>query len=161
MTMEFVSQNNWKFFNVFSFILKPWAENTLHSTVLAPPLERDRYTWAKRNVDFDIWSYPNPEFNPQDPITIQLAGEKLLQEKLDAKKVDQDSVRIMWRFCYLYTANIVFIYLVFPEWLVYILPIFSGNQRLWWMIRLCISGAARQKLSWKNEDLNRVINWRD
>ena len=95
MTMEFVSQNNWKLFNVFSFILKPWAENTLHSTVLAPPLERDRYTWAKRNVDFDIWSYPNPEFNPQDPITIQLAGEKLLQEKLDAKKVDQDSVRIM------------------------------------------------------------------
>ena len=95
MTMELVSQNNWKFFNVFSCVLKPWAVNTLHSTVLAPPLERDRYTWAKRNVDFDIWSYPNPEFNPQDPITIQLAGQKLLQEKLDTKKVDQDSVRIM------------------------------------------------------------------
>ena len=76
---------------VFSY-LKPWTENTLHSTVLVPPLERDRYTWGDRGVDFDVWSYPNTVFNPQDPISIQLAGEKLRQEKVKAKKAENELV---------------------------------------------------------------------
>ena len=113
--MKLVSQNDSEHYLILILIFKPWAENTLHSTVLAPPLERDRYTWDKRNIDFDIWSYPNPEFNPHDPITIQLAGQKLLQEKLDAKKADKDSVRVICRFHYLSAINIVFIDLVFLE----------------------------------------------
>ncbi|XP_063952895.1 uncharacterized protein LOC129255695 [Lytechinus pictus] len=72
-----------------------WIENVLHANVLKPTLEyRNRYEWAQRDQDMNLWRKPLPGgFQPVPPITIHLAGDTLKGEKQAVKNTEQD----VWR----------------------------------------------------------------
>lgn len=53
---------------------KPWSENSLHSNILKPTLDRDTFKWDKHREDFDIWRKPKPDNLFNIPVTIFEAG---------------------------------------------------------------------------------------
>ncbi len=73
-----------------TYMFQPWEENTLHTNVLKPTLQREQNTWSKRNADMNLWTRPNPVFGTDEPATIHRAGQKLKEEKLDALRHDQN-----------------------------------------------------------------------
>ncbi|XP_060570277.1 uncharacterized protein LOC132728621 [Ruditapes philippinarum] len=65
-----------------------WRENMLHVGLLQAPLDRDRYPWDIRDKDMELYKVPEINFGIPEHGTIHLAGEKLRQEKLEAKSKD-------------------------------------------------------------------------
>ena len=78
---------------LFLLYFQPFVDNILHANVLEPTLDRTRWSWDKRHQDVDLYRRPYSIFNPHDPITIHLAGEKLKQERKAASK----SADALWR----------------------------------------------------------------
>ncbi|XP_013407741.1 uncharacterized protein LOC106171815 [Lingula anatina] len=74
-------------------LTEPWRENTMHTNVLDPTLDRDTYPWHKRREDLDIWRKPLPHFGHIFPVTIHQAGDKLHEEQREAAKIDQEKWR--------------------------------------------------------------------
>ncbi|ESO89848.1 hypothetical protein LOTGIDRAFT_124357 [Lottia gigantea] len=72
---------------------QPWIENILHANELKAPLNRGRYPWDYRGYDLNLYRRPLPYFNPNDPITIHLAGDKLYDETTRNKQEEHD----LWR----------------------------------------------------------------
>ncbi|XP_015262916.1 PREDICTED: uncharacterized protein KIAA1257 homolog [Gekko japonicus] len=48
-----------------------WEENILHRSILKPVLDRDRWTWDKRKVDFDLFTKPLYSFVAPDTYVIE------------------------------------------------------------------------------------------
>ncbi|KAK6176744.1 hypothetical protein SNE40_014985 [Patella caerulea] len=72
-------------------LCQPWRENILHVNHLQSTLGRDRYPWDYRRYDIDLYRRPQPYFDPNQPTTIHLAGEKLRQEKLQVQQKEQET----------------------------------------------------------------------
>ncbi|XP_054832357.1 uncharacterized protein FLJ43738-like, partial [Eublepharis macularius] len=47
-------------------LTEKWEENILHRSILKPVLDRDRWTWDKRKVDFDLYTKPQYSFVAPD-----------------------------------------------------------------------------------------------
>ncbi|KAM5148070.1 uncharacterized protein CFAP92 [Mantella aurantiaca] len=68
-------------------LTKAWKENILHANTLQPTLSRDRWSWAKRNVDFNLYRKP-PERHSvldMDLGPIHLTDDNFTDEPKDAE----------------------------------------------------------------------------
>ncbi|KAM9324461.1 uncharacterized protein CFAP92 [Gastrophryne carolinensis] len=54
-------------------LTKAWKENTLHTNIQQPTLSRDRWSWAKRHVDFELYKKPVERYSLSAPCPIHLA----------------------------------------------------------------------------------------
>ena len=77
-----------KYFKISVWTFQKWRENILHVGLLQAPLDRDRYPWDIRDKDMELYRVPEINFGAPEHGTIHLAGEKLRQEKLAAKRKD-------------------------------------------------------------------------
>ncbi|XP_069062733.1 uncharacterized protein CFAP92 isoform X2 [Pleurodeles waltl] len=81
---------------------KKWKENVLHANILKPTLNRDRWSWMHRHLDFDLYKRPSLFFDTSPPIITHLPGETFkdeqMHEQLDFSKcnagVDDSKMKI-------------------------------------------------------------------
>nr|XP_056703064.1 uncharacterized protein CFAP92 [Euleptes europaea] len=52
-------------------LTEKWEENILHRSILKPVLDRDRWTWDKRKLDFDLYTKPSYSFVGLDTYVIE------------------------------------------------------------------------------------------
>ncbi|XP_077849713.1 uncharacterized protein CFAP92 isoform X3 [Macaca mulatta] len=54
-----------------------WKENSLFANVLEPVLDRDRWSWDRHHVDFDLYKKPPPFLKlPPSPVPTPVTGRK-------------------------------------------------------------------------------------
>ncbi|XP_077134713.1 uncharacterized protein CFAP92 [Ranitomeya variabilis] len=49
---------------------KAWKENVLHANTLQPTLSRERWSWAERHIDFDLYKKPSERGSLSAPVIV-------------------------------------------------------------------------------------------
>ncbi|XP_073448494.1 uncharacterized protein CFAP92 [Aquarana catesbeiana] len=66
-------------------LTKAWKENILHANTLQPTLSRDRWSWAKRNIDFNLYRKPPERCSVLDSGPIHLTDDNFKEEQKAAQ----------------------------------------------------------------------------
>ncbi|XP_075039238.1 uncharacterized protein CFAP92 [Mixophyes fleayi] len=73
-------------------LTKVWKENILHANTLQPTLSRDRWSWAERFIDFDLYGNPPERCSLSAPVTVHITDDILQgEQKAMLQTVDNKS----------------------------------------------------------------------